>query len=101
MVEELEIIESAEETELEGVELLASFFDVAITPLEDGSIKATFIPKPNIADMFSDDTLAQIGSNVLNGYNADLDSMSDWSDFVETGLELVKQESQAKSTPAW
>lgn len=98
MAEEIELIESEEETELEGVELLASYFIVITTASEEGG-KSTFIPKPNVADMFDNNTLADIGANVLNGYNADLDSMEEWSSFVETGLELVKQEKEAKSTP--
>ena len=88
--EEIQIIEAQEETELKGVELLANFFDA------DG---ATAIPKPNIADMLTKQTLMEIGKNVINGYEADLDSMSDWADYVEIGMKLVKQEKNAKSTP--
>lgn len=77
-------------TELEGVELLASFFSAR---------EGVFIPKANIADMFSEDVLMQVGSNVADGYQADLDSMSEWIEFVEHGLTLVKQEKNAKSTP--
>lgn len=77
-------------TELEGVELLASYFT-----LRDGFA----IPKPNIADMFDKDTLMEVGSNVADGYQADLDSMDEWNSFVEAGLKLVKQEKEAKSTP--
>ncbi len=94
----VQLVDDIEETELEGVELLASFFDVVVTDTDDGK-KATFIPKPNIADMFDDDTLAEIGANVINGFDADKQSMEEWSDFVETGLKLVKQEKNAKSTP--
>ena len=87
----VELVEVEEkETQLEGVELLASYFDV-----RDG----VAIPKPNIADMFSEDILMQVGSNVSDGYQADLDSMSEWNSFVENGLKLVKQEKEAKSTP--
>jgi len=94
----VQLVDDIEETELEGVELLASFFDVVVTDTEEGE-KATFIPKPNIADMFDDDTLAEIGANVINGFDADKQSMEEWSEFVETGLKLVKQEKNAKSTP--
>lgn len=94
----IKIAEENEETDLEGVELLASFFDVTVTLTEDGE-KLTFVPKPNIADMFDENTLNEIGANVLNGFHADKDSMEEWSDFVDRGLELVKQEKNAKSTP--
>ena len=57
--EEIQIVEEQEEAVLEGVELLASFFDVA----RDG-----FIPKPNIADMFTKQTLMEVGKNVIDGY---------------------------------
>ena len=46
----IQIADENEETELEGVELLASFFDIAVTDT-DNSERAAFIPKPNIADM--------------------------------------------------
>lgn len=95
----IELVETEEEeTELEGVELLASFFNVAVNAGPEGN-RVTFIPKPNIADLFDNNTLMDIGSNVVNGFQADLDSMDEWSSFVETGLELVKQEKEAKSTP--
>jgi len=96
--QEIQIIEEGTESDLEGVALLASFFSVDVKRTQDGE-RVTFIPKPNIADMFDNDTLAKVGSNVINGYQADLDSMDEWSSFVETGLKLVKQEKEAKSTP--
>lgn len=87
----IELVETdEEETTLEGVELLASMFQV-----RDG----VTIPKTNIADMFDENTLMEVGANVVEGYQADLDSMEEWSDFVERGLKLVKQEKNAKSTP--
>lgn len=88
---EIKIIEDADNIEeLEGVELLVSFFDFS---------EGVAIPKANIADMFDEKTLMEVGRSVINGYTADLDSMEDWSSFVEIGLELVKQEKTAKSTP--
>ena len=87
----IELVEKREEVEeAEGVELLASYFTI------DNGVA---IPKPNIADMFSEETLMKVGSNVCDGYRADLDSMEEWQGFVKTGLELVKQEKNAKSTP--
>ena len=89
----IELVEESEDDaveELEGVELLVSYFNI---------VNGVAIPKPNIADMFSEETLMKVGSNVCDGYQADLDSMEEWSSFVKLGLELVKQEKTAKSTP--
>ena len=86
----IEVAEEEEVTTLEGVNLLAAFFSF------NGGMA---IPKPNIADMFDKETLSLIGANVIEGYEADLDSMQEWSDYVENGRKLVKQETQAKSTP--
>lgn len=94
----IEIIKEEKESKLGGVELLASFFDVAVTITPDGE-RATFIPKANIADMFDGNTLMQVGQNVISGFEADDDSMDDWKGFVENGLKLAKQETTAKSTP--
>jgi len=94
----IKIAPENEESDLEGVELLASFFDVAVTDTSEGQ-QTAFIPKPNIADMFDEDILSKIGQSVINGFDADEQSMQEWSDFVETGLKLVKQEKHAKSTP--
>jgi chaperonin GroES len=87
---EIQIIEAQEEADLEGVELLASFFDIS---------GENFIPKPNIADNFTKQTLMEVGKNVMDGYKADFDSMIDWSEYVDIGMKLVKQEKNAKSTP--
>lgn len=87
----IELVKEDEGTvEEQGVELLASYFTV-----DDG----VAIPKANIADMFSEQTLMLLGKSVIEGFEADLDSMEEWLDFVETGMKLVKQEKQAKSTP--
>ena len=89
----IELVEESEDDaveELEGVELLVSYFNI---------VNGVAIPKPNIADMFSEETLMKVGECVCDGYQADLDSMEEWSSFVKLGLELVKQEKTAKSTP--
>jgi len=57
------------------------------------------VPKTNVADMFDEDTLNLVGMSVLNGYQADLDSMVEWSEMVDFGLDLVKQEIHTKSIP--
>jgi chaperonin GroES len=94
----IEVVEKETETDLEGVGLLASFFDVAVSQTAEGEV-STFIPKANIAGMVDENTLMKLGANVINGYQADYDSMDDWRDYVESGLKLVKQEKSAKSTP--
>ncbi len=88
----IQINESDEDnqTDLTGASLLASYFAVS---------NGVAIPLPNIADLFSDQVLAEVGTNVINGYQADLDSMHGWSELVKLGMELVKQETHAKSTP--
>ena len=87
----VEVFENKEDkTKLTGVDLLASFFTFN---------NGVAIPLPNIAQMLDDNTLLEIGHNVINGYEADLDSMQEWNDYVENGKKLVKQEQQPKSTP--
>jgi len=90
--QEIEEKEEREGTDLTGVELLASMF----IPSPDGSF---FVPDPNIAGMFDDDTLLKVGRQVKESYEADLDSMIEWSELVDFGLDLVKQETENKSTP--
>ena len=77
---------------LEGIELLASMFIAS----PDGTV---FVPAPNIADMFDEDTLRKVGRQVKEGHESDWDSMTDWRELVEFGLDLVKQETSSKSTP--
>lgn len=74
-----------------GVDLLASFFFA-------GPNK-TFAPIPNIADMFDQNTLMRVGRQVVAGYRADEQSMCEWSDAVEMGLDLVKQEKESRNEP--
>ena len=92
-IEDEEIEKDVERKDIpEGVELLASMF----IPSPDGSV---FAPSPNIADMFDEDTLLKVGRQVKEGHESDWDSMGDWRDLVEFGLELAKQEITSKSTP--
>ena len=87
----VEVFDNKEdETRLTGIDLLASFFTFK---------NGVAIPLPNIAHMLDDNTLREIGHNVINGYEADLDSMVEWSDYVTTGKELVRQEQHSKDTP--
>jgi chaperonin GroES len=93
--QEIEKEEDRDITELEGVELLADMF--VVSQSQDG--QPIFAPKPNIADMFDDDTLMKVGLGAKEGFEADQDSMDDWAELVDFGLELVKQETHSKSTP--
>jgi chaperonin GroES len=93
--QELDREEDRDITDLEGVELLADMF--LVSPSQDGQV--IFAPKPNIADMFSDDQLLAVGRQAKEGYEADQDSMNDWSELVDFGLDLVKQETESKSFP--
>lgn len=86
--------EEHESSELEGTKLLADMFSAI-----EGINGVEFVPKPNIADMFDTDTLLAVGRQCKEGYEADQDSMADWSELVDFGLELVKQETKPKSTP--
>jgi chaperonin GroES len=98
--QELDREEDRDITELEGVELLADMFLASQPQSQEGEeVETIFSPKPNIADMFDDDTLLKIGRQAKEGYEADQDSMTDWIELVDFGLDLVKQETQSKSTP--
>jgi len=89
--ENIEVYDNEEQpTKATGLDLLLSFFEIG----EQGSI-----PLPNITHLLDDDTLIKVGHNVANGYQADLESMTEWSDYVKTGKELVKQEQHGKDTP--
>lgn len=73
-----------------GVELLRSYF----VKIDDD-----FVPKPNIADMFDEDTLDAVAEEALKGYDSDRESMSRWLDEIENGLKLVKIETMPRSEP--
>ena len=92
--QEAEIDETENETGLEGVELLASYF----TKLENRD-EAVWVAKSNIADMFDDITLGLVGKQVVDGHNADWDSMDEWREGVEFGKEIVKQETKTRNDP--
>lgn len=80
----------------EGIERLLSYFDSF--PGKDG---IEYAPKSNIADMFSEQELLAIGQNCIDGYNADRDSMADWSKSVEDALELIRQDDESRADGPW
>jgi chaperonin GroES len=77
-----------------GIESIAAYFE-----MKPGPTGIVFVALENIAEDLDDDLLSKIGRNVVEGYNTDKDSMQDWVDGVELGLELVKQEKSARSEP--
>jgi len=91
MNNDIEIYDEEESGEaLQGIALIQSFFTL------DGGV---FIAKPNIAPLIDDDALKLVGQSVVEGYNTDLNSMSEWVEYLEAGRELVKQENKSRSTP--
>lgn len=46
-----------------------------------------------------DNKLKRIGENVIEWYEQDWDSMTEWVEFAELGVELMKPTKAAKSTP--
>lgn len=55
--------------------------------------------KANIAGDVDKETLGLLADQVINDYQADLDSMLEWSDGIEEGREIAKQETAARSEP--
>lgn len=53
----------------------------------------------NIADLLTDDEVGQIGAQVISGFNEDFESMQDWVNKAEKGLELAKLITHRKNTP--
>jgi chaperonin GroES len=59
----------------------------------------SFIGKDNIADEFDEDQLKKCAERVKRQFDQDLESMTDWMNSVEMGLELMKPEFKGKSSP--
>ena len=57
------------------------------------------IGKQNIAEDVGDKLLDDLGDRVFERFTEDWDSMKDWRESVDEGLELMKQEYKPKSTP--
>jgi len=58
-----------------------------------------FVGKQNIAEDIDKEKLAVIGERVRRQFDEDWGSMDDWSDTVDHGIKLMKQEFNTKSTP--
>ncbi len=59
----------------------------------------SFIGNPNIAEELEEDQLLKLGSQVVEGFGVDWDSMADWREIIEKGLQLIKPEFKPKSEP--
>jgi len=59
----------------------------------------SWIGKINIAEDIDEETLGLLARRVIETYNRDLDSMSEWSDDIEEGKRVAAQERGTKSTP--
>jgi len=57
------------------------------------------IGKINLADGMDEAELSAIGARVKRQYDQDLESMEDWSEAVDNGIDLMKQEYSGKSYP--
>ena len=58
-----------------------------------------FISEDNIADGMDEDSLNQIGKDVVEGYYRDLDSRSEWEERLDESLKLAAQVTEVKSFP--
>lgn len=58
-----------------------------------------YVESNNIAENLSEEKLAKIGQRVLEGYQDDLSSMSDWLACVDEALKLSALKKEEKNTP--
>ncbi len=59
----------------------------------------SILKSDNVAELLEEDKLAEIASQVIESFNDDLDSMSDWIGLVEEGQDLMAQDFSARSEP--
>jgi len=57
------------------------------------------IGRDNIAEDFDEDTLNTLALRVIETYQRDLESMAEWSDDIEEGQRIAKQDTSTKSEP--
>lgn len=53
----------------------------------------------NVAELLDEQELAAIAQSVIQGYELDEDSRSDWSESIEQAMEIAKQVTEPKSHP--
>ena len=58
-----------------------------------------FYPSTNIVSKLTKEQQLSLSRRVLEGFSADVESMSGWSAGVQRGLDLCVQETQSRSTP--
>lgn len=58
-----------------------------------------FIDNQNIAEDLDEDELRLIGQKAIEGFEEDKQSMDEWTNLVNEGRKLVKQEKHFKDTP--
>ena len=58
-----------------------------------------YLSENNIADGMDEDDLREIGREVVDGFDRDLDSRSEWEERLEESLKLAAQVSENKSFP--
>lgn len=58
-----------------------------------------FLDQENIANTMEEDELRLIGSDVVEGYESDLESRIEWEERLEASLKLAAQVSENKSFP--
>lgn len=54
---------------------------------------------PNIAELVDESDLTELGSRVVEEYEIDLESLSDWKEQSEAALKMAKQVREEKSEP--
>lgn len=59
----------------------------------------SWIGNKNIAEDIEKDVLRRLALRVIENYNRDLESMTEWSSDIKEGQRIAKQESNAKSEP--
>jgi chaperonin GroES len=59
----------------------------------------SYIGQVNIAKEISEDKLTELGQRVKRQFDEDYETMNDWIESVENGIDLMKQEWNPKSTP--
>jgi len=58
-----------------------------------------FIGKSNITDEFDDEQLKKIAQDVIRRYGEDYDSMKEWRECIQKGMDLIKPNWNTKSEP--
>lgn len=58
-----------------------------------------WINQANIADKFDEQTLLEVGNYVCEGHEADADTMKDWEELLESGMDLMKPSNEGKDYP--